>query len=137
MRVFLDTNVLVSAFAARGLCADLFELVLLEHELILGRNVLRELAKALQQKVKLPAREADRIVDFVSHEAAQLLESYRPVSASVDSDDAIILGEALNGNAEAFVTGDAMLLKVGRIEQLRIVSPRTFWELLQSSKFHP
>jgi hypothetical protein len=34
LRVFLDTNVLVSAFATRGLCADLLELVLLQHELI-------------------------------------------------------------------------------------------------------
>jgi hypothetical protein len=48
--VFLDTNVLVSAFASRGLCADLFELVLLEHDLVLGRNVLRELSKALRGK---------------------------------------------------------------------------------------
>lgn len=47
MRVFLDTNVLVSAFASRGLCADLFELVLVEHDLVLGRTVLRELNKAL------------------------------------------------------------------------------------------
>jgi len=54
VRVFLDTNVLVSAFAARGLCSDLFELVLLDHELILSASVLRELSKALQQKVKLP-----------------------------------------------------------------------------------
>ena len=134
MRVFLDTNVLVSAFATRGLCADLFELVLLEHELILGRNVLREFAKALQQKVKLPTREADRIVQFISGEASRLIESHRPVSAPVDSDDAVVVGEALNGDAEVFVTGDAMLLKVGRIEQLKIVSPRMFWELLQSAK---
>lgn len=32
MRVFLDTNVLVSAFATRGLSADVFRLVLAEHE---------------------------------------------------------------------------------------------------------
>ena len=31
MRVFFDTNVLVSAFLARGLCADLLRLVLTEH----------------------------------------------------------------------------------------------------------
>ena len=43
MKVFLDTNVLVSAFASRGICADLLELVLLEHDLIVGHNVLREL----------------------------------------------------------------------------------------------
>ena len=48
MRVFLDTNVLVSAFASRGLCAEVLELVLLDHDLILGRNVLREFEKALR-----------------------------------------------------------------------------------------
>ena len=132
MRVFLDTNVLVSAFATRGLCADLFELVLFEHDMIVGRNVLRELTKALGQKVKLPPREVDGIVEFVSGEATQLVESSRTVSASVDAGDAIILGEALAGNAEVFVTGDSLVLKLGAVERMRIVSPRTFWELLQS-----
>ena len=135
MRVFLDTNVLVSAFAARGLCADLFELVLFEHDLILGRNVLRELAKALRQKLKLPSRDADGIIDFVSGEATQLVEDSRTISESVDPDDAIILGEALAGDAEAFVTGDALVLKLGAVERMRIVSPRTFWELLQTGQF--
>jgi hypothetical protein len=36
VKVFLDTNVLVSGFAARGLCADVMRLVLAEHELIMG-----------------------------------------------------------------------------------------------------
>jgi len=30
--VFLDTNVLVSAFSTRGFCAERLELVLLQHE---------------------------------------------------------------------------------------------------------
>ena len=42
MRVFLDTNVLLSAFAARGLCADVFRTVLAEHELITSEFVLGE-----------------------------------------------------------------------------------------------
>jgi len=111
LRVFLDTNVLVSAFAARGLCADLFERVLLEHELILGRNVLLELTKALQKKVKLPAQEAERIVGFVSGEATQMVESYRPVSAPVDIDDAIVLGE---GKAQA---ANAMAVVLDQVER--------------------
>ncbi len=36
MKVFLDTNVLVSAFTTRGLSADLFRLVVAEHELLTG-----------------------------------------------------------------------------------------------------
>ena len=42
MRVFLDTNVLISAFATRGLGADVVNLVLAEHQLVLGESVLRD-----------------------------------------------------------------------------------------------
>ena len=131
MRVFLDTNVLVSAFAARGLCADLFELVLLEHELILGRSVLRKLSKALQQKVKLPARYTTAIVTFLTDEATQLVESSHSIAAAIDNDDAIVLGDAVVGHAEVFVTGDTKTLVLGHHGDVRILSPRAFWELLQ------
>ena len=56
MRVFFDTNVLAAAFATRGLCADLFAHVLLEHELVVGEVVLRELRNKLKTKLKLPVR---------------------------------------------------------------------------------
>ena len=134
MRVFLDTNVLVAAFAARGLCAELFELVLLEHELIFGPSVLRELSKALQRKLKLPARDATAITAFLADEASQLMESSDPAAAAVDPDDAIVLGDALGGQAEVFVTGDAKILGMAQHGDMRIVSPRGFWELLQVEK---
>ena len=63
MKVFLDTNVLVSAFASRGLCTDLFELILLEHELIVGKQVLLELRRSMRQKIKLPV--ARRAIHFL------------------------------------------------------------------------
>jgi hypothetical protein len=40
VRVFFDTNVLVSAFLARGLCADLLRLVLTEHTLVARKGRL-------------------------------------------------------------------------------------------------
>ena len=132
MRVFLDTNVLVSAFASRGLCADLLELALLEHDLILGQNVLRELTKALREKVKVPAARSAEIVEFVSGEAVQVVSEAEPASAKVDPDDALVLGEALAGQAELFVTGDSALLKLQTVDRLKIVSPRQFWEALHA-----
>jgi len=47
VRVFLDTNVLVSAFATRGVCADLVRFVLAEHTLVTSEVVLRELRRVL------------------------------------------------------------------------------------------
>jgi len=132
LRVFLDTNVLVSAFASRGLCADLFELVLLEHDLVLGRHVLRELDKALRTKIKLSEVRVAEIVDFIAGEAAHIVKSSDPAEGEFEADDALVLGEALAGKAEIFVTGDAALLVLGRTEGLTIVSPRRFWDMLRS-----
>lgn len=134
MRVFLDANVLVSAFASRGLCADLLEVVLLEHDLVLGHDVVREVSKALRLKLKLPAARAAEVVEFISGEAAHIVSQSEPIDARVDPDDALVLGEAIAAHAEVFVTGDAALLKLGAIETLELVTPRRFWEMLHADK---
>jgi predicted nucleic acid-binding protein len=76
VRVFLDRNVLVSAFAARGICADLFEVILREHELVIGQNVLRELSKALRDKIRLPATRSSEIAEFVTGEAVMVIKGH-------------------------------------------------------------
>ena len=48
-----------------------------------------------------------------------------------DKDDIPILSTALNGNAELFVTGDKELLELRKIQSMRIISPRKFWETLK------
>ena len=53
MRVALDTNVLVAAFATRGLCADLVRVVLAEHELVFPPAVRTELRRVLAKKIGL------------------------------------------------------------------------------------
>ena len=49
-----------------------------------------------------------------------------------DRDDILILSIALNGNAELFVTGDKELLELRKIQSMRIISPRKFWETLKN-----
>jgi predicted nucleic acid-binding protein len=122
----------VSAFASRGLCAEVLELVLLDHDLILGRHVLREFEKALRAKVRLSAARSAEIIDFVSSEAIQVVDKAEPAIATVDADDALVLGEALAGQADTFVTGDAAFLRLAAVGTLKIVSPRQFWEVLRA-----
>jgi predicted nucleic acid-binding protein len=54
LRVFLDTNVLVSSFTTRGICADVVTVVVAEHQLVLGETVLVELTRVLAEKMKVP-----------------------------------------------------------------------------------
>lgn len=110
MRIFLDTNVLVSAAASRGICADVIEPVVLERDLIIGQNVLRELTKALREKIRLPASRSSEIVEFVAGEAAVVVEGAPPVDAKSEADDALLPGQACGGRAETFVTADAARL---------------------------
>jgi len=133
VRVFLDTNVLVSAFATRGLCADLFELVLLEHELVLGVQVVQELNKALRTKLRLSALQAKAVLDFVSDEAVETIAGAAPANVRADPADARVLGDALAAKAALFVTGDAALLRLHAIETMKIVSPRGFWERMKKA----
>jgi putative PIN family toxin of toxin-antitoxin system len=135
LRVFLDTNVLVSAFATRGLCADLFRMVLSEHELLLSPTVIAELTRTLSEKIRLPEQTVRDVVALVSASATLLAEpAHVPPLAVRDPDDAVILGEALASQAEVLITGDKDLLELGDIPRLRILDPRGFWHLLRAQR---
>lgn len=47
MRILLDTNVSAAAFATRGFCLDILQLVLAEHRLLASKTILAELERIL------------------------------------------------------------------------------------------
>lgn len=57
MKVFFDTNVLISAYTVHGLSADLFRLVLAEHELLTGEVNLLESRRVLGKRFRVPEAE--------------------------------------------------------------------------------
>lgn len=130
MKVFLDTNVLVSGFATRGLCADVIRLVLAEHELIVGQVVLDELNRVLKQKIHLPDEQIREILSFLEDQTVQP-KPKSPSSTPVrDEDDQWVLSSALAAKAEVLVTGDKDLLDVAeQVSDLTITDPRGFWNL--------
>lgn len=133
MRVFLDTNVLVSAFATRGLCADVVRHVLAEHVLVVAEVVLGELRRVLRQKFKLPAATIDEIEQFL-REQDVVPKPKVPSSLELrDPDDRWVLASAIDGHADVLVSGDQDLLSLGSKSPLPIVDPRGFWTLLQQN----
>ena len=133
MRVFLDTSVLVAAFATRGLCADVLRTVLAEHQLIVGETVLTELARVLGQKIGTPEMQVRDVVGFVRQHALVAAEAPLPAVDVRDATDLPILAAALLGAAEVLVTGDKDLLVLRRVDTLPILDPRAFWELAKRS----
>lgn len=130
MRVFLDTNVLVSAYATRGLCADLLRLVLTEHEMVTAEVVLEELDRILGGKMRLPTGAVQEIVSFLRQYPVEPKPERASETPVRDEDDAWVLASALRAGADVLVTGDRDLLDIaGQVTELRIVHPRGFWEL--------
>lgn len=132
MKVFLDTNVLVSGFATRGLCADVVRLVLAEHELITGEVVLSELKQVLKQKIQLPAEQIEEILAFLKGQTVQPKPKSLPPIQVRDEDDQWVLASALAATADVLVTGDKNLLDVAEeVSGLTITDPRGFWNLVK------
>ena len=130
MRVFLDTNVLAGATATRGLCADLFREVLLCHHLVVSQPLLDELTRVLASKFGANTQIVDGLLDLLHQDTTMAEVGHPPEVALDDADDLMILATAIQGGAEAFVTGDKAVQAVGRVGGMKILSPRQFWEEL-------
>lgn len=131
MRVFPDTNVLVSAVATRGLCADVLREILVSHQLVVSAPLIAELSNILQGKIRISQEIISDFVEILIQDSI-LSENTQLTNIDInDKDDILILSTALNGNAELFVTGDKELLELEKIESMQIVSPRKFWEKLK------
>jgi uncharacterized protein len=128
MRIFLDTNVIVSAVATRGLCADVMREVLVRHELVVSEALFDEVEAVLRGKIGVPPGVIADIIGLL-REGAVLAEpsplADLPIPGLVDK---ALVSAAVNGKADLFVTGDRELLGLSASGSLEIVSPRIFWE---------
>lgn len=133
MRVFLDTNVLVSAFATRGLCADVLRYILAEHDLITGEVIIVELRRVLRERIKVPDPMITAIEKLLRDQIVVPKPSEPHPLPIRDPDDSWVLATAVAGKADVIVTGDSDLLEVATKAPISIVDPRGFWNMVRGS----
>jgi len=134
MKIVLDANVIIAAFAARGLCESIMEVCLIEHKIVLSDDLLDEILRNLRLKIKLPTNIVDNI--------GELLREHSNISVPVplasdvcrDPDDIKILGLAIASNSDYIVTGDKDLLVLKSFQGIPILNPRSFSDILHSKK---
>jgi putative PIN family toxin of toxin-antitoxin system len=127
LKVFLDTNVLIAAFAARGLCADVWRLAATDHELLIGAPVLVEMRRILETKLRMPAAARNEVL-AVMRRFTQAPAARAPLALGInDPDDEWVVACAIAARAEIFVTGDKALLGLQRVQNMPVISPREFW----------
>jgi putative PIN family toxin of toxin-antitoxin system len=128
VRAVFDTNVLVAAFAAEGVCAALLRRARIgDFRLVLCPVIIQEFQRVLRRKL---AASPDEVRDALGllEEAGELVmpePGAMPRMCRDRADDAI-LACALAARAEFLVTGDNDLLGLRTFQRIRIVRPRDF-----------
>ena len=112
MRVFLDTNIIVSAFATRGLCADLFREILSAHTLITSEYVLEETRDVLFHRFKVPEETVIEIIALLRKQEIVPPPATLPEISIRDLDDLPVVAAAIEAKADYLVTGEKDILSI-------------------------
>lgn len=125
MRVFLDTNVWLSATVFAGLCETLVTACADQGWLVTCPLVQEEAHIVLARKFPhLP--QASALFDAAWNEIPRTPDVPDPA----DDNNRRLLAAAVAAGAQLFVTGDKRLLEWKTSGPLRIVTPRQAWILL-------
>lgn len=122
MRVFLDTNVWLSATVFAGLCEAMLLECAQRDWLITTPLVQQEAHEVLGRKfAHLPRAQA--LFDVIWGEALCVSDLAQPAD---DNDRRLVLAANAAG-AQVFVTGDRRVLGWGSEGEMQILSPRDAW----------
>lgn len=148
MKIFFDTNVLLSAAHSNGLCRE----ILYWPSRVLGQDsdnylkhphgkvryvssdrVINELSRNLTRKF----RNSPASTVFMVREIASLLTLVPASEVTMpcpDETDGWILADAHLAGCEYFVTGDRVVLNLYSVQGLRIITPRELMDFLFTGK---
>jgi uncharacterized protein len=140
VKVVLDTSVLAAAFyqPARGpaFSRDVYDYLTRSATLYVSTYILEEFQRACLRKFRWSyrkIREAEAVIreDALIEDDSRLSSAQHP-AALRDRNDAPILALALTVQADYLLTWDKDLLSLEKVKRVRILSPRDFWDALES-----
>jgi putative PIN family toxin of toxin-antitoxin system len=128
MKIVFDTNVLISAFITHGLCNEIFDYCLIEHELYTSQWILEEFRKNLLKKFGFSKDEIGQAINLILKNSVIIKPV--PLMSRICSDpaDDNILAAAITGEVDFIITGDNDLLKLNKIQGIQIIKPSAFWK---------
>jgi putative PIN family toxin of toxin-antitoxin system len=128
-RLVVDTNTLISRLLLpHSIPARAVDRALELGELLVSSETLYELAEVLERPKfdrYLSTEERRRFFELLSR-VAILVEATRPVRACRDPNDDKFLAVAVNGEADAIITGDVDLLALHPFLGIPILRPKDF-----------
>lgn len=128
MKIVLDTNVLIAALIARGLCHELLEHCVVHHTLLTSDFILNETHEKLTEKFGYAVKLAEEAVRLLRSKMELMGPATLERRVCRDPDDDNILAAAVSGGCDCIITGDQDLLVLKAYEGVAIFNPRDFIE---------
>jgi uncharacterized protein len=134
VRIVLDTNVLIAAFIARGVCHQLLEYCISHHDLVTSEFILAEVHEKLIEKFKYTSDIAAEVVSLLQSRMDVVMPASLDNPVCRDADDDNILATAVAGDCKCIITGDKDLLVLKQFQGINILSPGDFQAYEKSSE---
>lgn len=127
MRIVLDTNVLIAAYATRGHCYEVLEHCVRNHVVISSEVLLEELGAKLTRKLRFSRESADELLTILRSRIEIVDPPPLDPPACRDPDDDWVIATAVVGSCDCIITGDKDLLVLRTYKTIAIVPPAEFW----------
>jgi putative PIN family toxin of toxin-antitoxin system len=129
MNILVDTNVIVSALVFGGLPRRVFELIEAGHcRLFYSAEIESETGRVLRDKFGWDKDRLERYLPALWNLGKRVTPQRRVRAVREDPDDNRIIECAIEAAADAIITGDGHLLRLGSFEGIAILSPRELLE---------
>ena len=128
MKIFLDTNVIISAFITHGHAIELLEYCMINHKIYTSEFIIEEVKKNLKTKFEYRDEEIGEVINFIKSNfinVGKYKKLKEIVSRDLDDDD--VLAAAVFEKVDCIVTGDKDLLIIKNYKNIKVLSPRDFW----------
>ncbi len=138
IRAVLDANVFISALIRPEGPPGKILVAFVERRafaLLVSPAIIDELRRSLAEPrlgrhLRLTAQEREAWIASVENLAENVAGKRRMRVVEADPDDDKYFSAALEGEADVIVSGHRHVLDVGRYERIRVLTPRTFLEML-------
>ena len=137
MKVFFDTNVLVSAVISRGLCRDLLRTATEEHDVVVSQLVVDEFKRVLRDKFGATPPALGKALMLLDDVEVTTNPTVALEAGALESNDTLILTAAIDAQADVLVTGDHGMLAKAMNSSIDAVSPREFMERTRRPDDYP
>ncbi len=129
MKLFFDTNVIISGSITRGYSFEVIKDAIYKHEVYYTEYLLKEIKEVLLSKYSFS--------DSIRQATLSIMKKYfiKGKTAGIvkkicrDSDDNQILADALANGIEFLITGDKDLLVLKEYQGMKIILPKQYWSL--------